>query len=136
MSRSGYSDDLDNWQLIMWRGAVHSAISGKRGQKLLREMLTALDAMPEKALIAHELETADGHYCALGVVGKARGLDMSTLDPEEAESVAKSFDIAGALVQEISYMNDECGFNQTPERRWARMRTWVVNNLNIDGLEG
>lgn len=57
MSRSGYSDDYDgdNWDLIRWRGAVTSAIRGKRGQAFLREALAALDAMPEKQLIAGDL---------------------------------------------------------------------------------
>ena len=48
MSRSGYSDDIDdNWAHIMWRGRVASSIRGKRGQAMLRELLAALDAMPE-----------------------------------------------------------------------------------------
>lgn len=56
MSRSGYTEDCDdNWQLIRWRGAVASAIRGKRGQAFLRELLAALDAMPEKRLIADAL---------------------------------------------------------------------------------
>ena len=45
MSRSGYSDDDEDGRLAMWRGAVQSAIRGKRGQAALRELLTALDAM-------------------------------------------------------------------------------------------
>lgn len=51
MSRSGYSDDydFDNWQLIRWRGAVNSAINGRRGQAFLKELLTAIEALPEKA---------------------------------------------------------------------------------------
>ena len=31
MSRSGYEDGLEMWDLIRWRGAVASAIRGKRG---------------------------------------------------------------------------------------------------------
>lgn len=30
MSRSGYNDDIDNWQMIKWRGQVASAVRGKR----------------------------------------------------------------------------------------------------------
>lgn len=56
MSRSGYSDDLDSWSMIRWRGAVTSATRGARGQAFFREMLAALDAMPEKKLIADDLE--------------------------------------------------------------------------------
>ena len=63
MSRSGYVDEIENWALIRWRGQVASAIRGRRGQRLLRDLLVALDAMPEKELIVHELETASGGMC-------------------------------------------------------------------------
>lgn len=56
MSRSGYVDDMcDQWAMICYRGAVSSAIRGRRGQAFLREMLAALDAMPEKRLISGAL---------------------------------------------------------------------------------
>jgi len=141
MSRSGYTDDQDdNWQMIKWRGMVASATRGKRGQKLLVDLLVALDAMPEKALVAHELETKDGEVCALGALGKARGIDMQKLDPEEPESVAAAFDIATPLAQEIVYMNDEhfdSRWNEAtkryedikPEERWASMRAWVASQI-------
>lgn len=138
MSRSGYYDDIDdNWQMIRWRGMVASAIRGKRGQKLLSDLLAALDAMPAKALIAHELETKDGDVCALGALGKARGIDMSKMDPED---VAAAFDVATPLAQEIVYMNDEYNDSKwdeatkrsvdiSPEERWIRMRAWVASQL-------
>lgn len=131
MSRSGYSDDLDdNWSLIKWRGMVASASRGKRGQKFFMELLAALDAMPQKRLIAHELETPSGEVCAIGSLGKARGLDMSTLDPEDSETVAFKFDIADCLAREIVYVNDEGSFQpETPEDRFARMRKWVASNI-------
>ena len=131
MSRSGYVDDCDEWALIRWRGAVASAIRGKRGQALLREMLVALDAMPEKELISDEL-IQDGDVCALGVVGIARGLDMAKVDPEEYEQVANLFGISVALVREIESENDEGAFyGETPEQRWARMRKWVVSKIAV-----
>lgn len=107
MSRSGYSDDLDEAELNLWRGSVARAIRGKRGQKALREILAALDAMPEKSLAAESLVTADGEYCTLGVLGARRGIDLGKLDPEDWDSVAKAFDIAPALVREIVFENDE-----------------------------
>jgi hypothetical protein len=56
MSRSGYTDDQeDQWAFIRYRGAVTSAIRGKRGQAFLREMLASLDAMPDKRLITGAL---------------------------------------------------------------------------------
>ncbi len=108
MSRSGYTDDLDDqWSLIRWRGAVNSALRGKRGQAFLRELLTALDAMPEKRLASDSLVTADGEFCTLGVVGKARGVNLDALDAEDWEQVAKAFGLAEAMVREIVYENDE-----------------------------
>jgi hypothetical protein len=44
--------DIDQWASIRWRGAVKSAASGSRGQAFFRDLITALDAMPEKTLIA------------------------------------------------------------------------------------
>lgn len=96
MSRSNYSDDLDNWELIRWRGAVQSAINGRRGQKLLREILVALEAMPDKRLITDALEM-DGEVCALGAVCRARRINTEGLDPEDAEGVAGVLNIAPAL---------------------------------------
>lgn len=138
MGRSGYSDGCDNdWSLICYRGAVKSAIRGKRGQAFLREMLAAMDALPEKRLISGDL-VFEGHpefpyphpeediivggdqlvtgggvpvrigeVCAIGSVGLARGVDMSKLDPEDPETVADTFGIATAMAREIVYENDE-----------------------------
>lgn len=131
MSRSGYSDDWDGewWDHIRWRGQVASAIRGKRGQAFLRELVEALDAMPEKRLIANDLAHA-GNVCAIGSVGLKRGVDMSELDPEDYDTIAGQFGIAHQLVQEIEYMNDEAGaWKETPEARWGRMRAWAVRQL-------
>src|SRR5690606_16959194 len=120
MSRSGYSADVSNWDLVRWRGAVNSAIRGARGQALLREMLNAFDAIPEKKLIAHELEDG-GCFCALGVVGNARKLPLSEIDESDPEEVARAFGIAEALASEIAFINDEAGpFLESPEDRWER----------------
>lgn len=147
MSRSGYADDMDDqWALIRWRGAVKSAIRGKRGQAFLREMLAAMDALPEKKLVAWELE-AEGQVCAIGSVGRARGVDMKALDPEDYDTVAGVFGIATPLAQEIVYMNDEYWYwstddkgyivkdengkdkKITPEERFVKMRRWIERQI-------
>lgn len=127
MSRSGYVDDYDDdWALIRYRGAVKSAIRGRRGQAFLREMIAALDALPEKKLIANELREPTGEVCAIGAVGAARGVDMAGLDPDDAETVAATFGISPALAREIVYENDEGVYSrETPEQRFARMRRWA-----------
>ena len=131
MSRSGYTDDCEGWALIRWRGAVTSAIRGKRGQGFLRDLAAALDAMPEKSLITEELEK-DGKVCALGSLGKVRGIDMSNIDPEEREDVAAAFGIPVALASEIMYENDEIGWRETPAERWERIRLWVDQHILIE----
>ena len=157
MSRSGYSDDCDNWALIRWRGAVTRAIRGLRGQAMLRELVQALDALPEKRLASGSLVTDDGEYCALGALGRARGMDMAPIDPDDREAVAQAFGVAEALAAEVMWENDSgvmdeqravnfevCGpmrkwenhtqlrwvANQNAGRiRWEHIRRWAVANL-------
>ena len=126
MSRSGYSDEGDNWSMIRWRGAVAAAIRGKRGQEFLREALSVLDAMPAKELARATLE-ADGQYCTIGAMMHSRGIEMSWDGPED---IAKKLRSTHALVAEIIYENDEYSWlKETPSERWVRMRAWVVGNI-------
>jgi hypothetical protein len=161
MSRSGYHDDCDDPLAAgRWRAAVRSAMQGKRGQAFLKEALAVLDAMPDKRLIAGELvidgnqqrycdlpdivvggdELVDrrgnpmpmGAVCLLGAVGKARGLEMSKLDPHDIDTVAPTFGIADAMAREIVYWNDEGDYDETPEHRWQRMRDWIAKQIRTD----
>lgn len=133
MSRSGYTYECDDyWADIRWRGAVKAALRGHRGQAFLREMLAAFDAMPAKRLISSALEEA-GEVCAIGAVGRTRGLDMAEIDPEDREQVAACFGIAEAMAAEIAYVNDEDGnYSETPEQRFERVRRWVVSELKSE----
>lgn len=130
MSRSGYDDACDGWSLICWRGAVNSAIRGKRGQALLCEMAKSLDAMPIKRLIANELISKTGEVCALGAVAKAKSLNVEGIDPENSGKVSRLFNIAEAMAREIAFINDSDDYyNETPENRWERVREWVKQAL-------
>ena len=136
----------------MWRGMVASATRGKRGQQFFKDLLSALDAMSEKRLIADLLEDGPaGEVCAIGALGRARGVDMRALDPECPEQVAPIFNIAECLAQEVVYMNDEYSRyvhfelpgpprypykahdwyrrEITPEERWQHMRDWVSKQI-------
>lgn len=127
MSRHGYSDDCDN--LAMWRGIIASATRGKRGQAFFRSLLTALDAMPEKRLVEGELQTPDGAVCALGCLGKARGVDLGTVDTHDYEQLSELFDIAPQLAQEVMFMNDDGVRVAGPEARWRIVRDWVSRQI-------
>lgn len=148
MSRSGYSDDYDELfpnACALYGKSLDLALGGKRGQAFLRELVEALDAMPEKRLIADVLideapafippNVVNGaSVCAIGAVGVKRGVDMSGLDVEDAKTVAKTFGIAECMAREIAFQNDESGSfwgsgNETPESRWQRMRHWAVSQL-------
>ena len=134
MSRSGYSDDCSGWDQICWRGAVKSALKGRRGQAFLVELRDALDAMPGKRLIANSLEV-EGEFCTLGVIGVKRGIDMAALDPDDREAVGGAFGISPAMASEIVFMNDEaCWQKESPEQRWLRMRDWVESNIRLKTL--
>lgn len=130
MSRSGYSEDIDDeLELGRWRGVVASATRGKRGQKFLREMLAALDALESKTLIKNDLQTYDGGVCAIGAWGAAKGINMMEIDPEDYERVANICGVAPALVQEIVFMNDEAYWHGGAAARYEKMRAWVEAQL-------
>jgi hypothetical protein len=129
MSRSDYVRDNDALAKGRWRAQVRSSIRGKCGQKLLTDLLQALDQMPEKKLIANELESSNGELCALGVLGKARGLDMRSVDPEQYEEVASLFGITEQLTRQIVFMNDEFYDRDTSEQRYEKMKAWVSRQI-------
>jgi hypothetical protein len=128
MSRSGYSDDLEENLLNLYRGNVDRAIKGKRGQSFLKELAKALDEMPEKRLIRNELISEAG-VCAIGSFCKAHGLDVSKVDECDPQEVGDLVGIARPLAAEIAYLNDDHEnyrfYQETPEQRWSRMREWV-----------
>ena len=129
MSRSGYIDDGWSWGLICWRGAVKRALYGNRGQEFLREMLVALDNLSKKTLISGELVDGD-KVCAIGAVGKARGMPMTDIDPEDNDRIADVFGIARAMACEIMWVNDEQNYEpETPEQRFTRVHSWVTEQL-------
>ena len=130
MSRSGYSDDCEN--VAMWRGVIASASRGKRGQAFFRALLEALDAMPDKRLVEGDLETEEGAVCALGCLGKARGVDLGKVDTYDYDQLGELFNIAPQLAQEVMHVNDETWRVTTPEERWAAVRTWAARKIRIE----
>lgn len=141
MSRSGYSEDYDEQfpnAGALYHKSIVNAINGKRGQKFMRDLIAALDAMPEKRLTTEEL-IQDGAVCAIGAVGLARGIDMTRIDPSNADAVAKAFGIAPGMAREIVFENDEAGCfyatkEETPEQRWQRMRDWAVAQIKTPAV--
>ena len=138
MSRSSYTDDCSNWDIIKWRGMVASAIRGKRGQAFLQRLGFLMDKMPIKGLIKEAVVDDEGCCCALGVVGiKTIPLEQfwREMDPMEdpewsAEMMGRIFNISEVLVREIQYINDDRGpHDESPAQRWERVRNWVEENI-------
>ena len=127
VSRSGYSDECEH--VWLWMGAVKRALHGKRGQAFLREIVAALDALPNKRLIRDELVNEAGECCAIGAVAIYRGLDTSELGYHDPSDVGEAFGIASSMAAEIEFRNDEDFDNVTPERRFELMRAWVVEQI-------
>lgn len=141
MSRSGYGEgDIDDLEGLLahgrWQAIIRSATRGKRGQRFFRDLLAALDAMPEKRLIANNF-VAEGEYCTLGVLAASRGVDLKDLDSEDddvGEDIGPRLNIAQQLARHVMYENDEGTWDserglEAPERRWTRMRKWVEEQI-------
>lgn len=148
MSRSGYNDygcdsPEEQWAQIRWRGAVTSAIRGKKGQAFLKRALKAIDSLDEKELASNTFES-QGQYCLLGAVAKNEGVDLSELndgyddeygdDGESAECLGFQLGIAPAMAREIVWENDSC--SGSGRSRFEHMRRWVISNIKDDQPSG
>jgi hypothetical protein len=140
-----YDYDWEPWMKGQAAGALQSAIRGCRGQKLLRDLVAGLDALPVPELAAGALEDSKtGCVCALGAVRLQRGPEAVPLrfDPTDEDvdwrDLAEPFDIsetlANAVVSQNEYgskRNDE----QSRRRRWLSVRAWAGGHL-IDPAGG
>jgi hypothetical protein len=96
-------------------------------------LVEALDGMPEKRLVAEELETTEGGVCALGCLGKARGVPLDGVDTEDHDKLGAMFNVAPLLAREVMFQNDDdfgyARVEETPEQRWTRMRAWAADQI-------
>lgn len=137
--RISYSDDEEDFpgQYALWQANCQRSIRGKAGQKSLRELETALLALPEKRLIADELENVDGEVCAIGALKKHRGVDVVS-DPEEMEDVGIELGMPRLVAWKVVCLNDieidgvyrEGRFiPATPEERYEQVLQWVQRQI-------
>jgi hypothetical protein len=142
MSRCHYQDeyyDDEPWMYGQQVGALKSAIRGQRGQRLLRDLVAGLDALPTPELSAGALEDeATGCCCAFGAVRRYRGAAAVPLwfHPMEEDldppHYSEPFDVAPALAWAVVAANEEWS-NSNKEaarrQRWERVRAWAVEHL-------
>jgi hypothetical protein len=135
MGRSGFCEDGDDEynSANLWQANIERAVKGKRGQAFFRSLVEALDGMPEKRLVAEELETTEGGVCALGCLGKARGVPLDGVDTEDHDKLGAMFNVAPLLAREVMFQNDDdfgyARVEETPEQRWTRMRAWAADQI-------
>lgn len=152
MSRSGYTDDCEG--INLYRGNVERCLKGRKGQAALREMRDALEAMPEKKLVADAFACDDG-VCAMGALARHRevekgvpfdeaqaavidlarrkGLDEGDVN-SAADCAANALSIPRYLAREVAFENDDhdgfgVGRKDDPEARHARMLKWVNEQI-------
>ncbi len=136
-----YQDDygFEPWMEGQQAGALQSAIRGRRGQQLLRDLVAGLDALPEPELSAGALEDeATGCCCAFGAVRRYRGAAAVPLyfDPMEEDldppHHAEPFDVAPALAWAVVEVNEgwsDSNQESARRQRWVRVRAWAVKHL-------
>lgn len=141
------------WAGIRWAGALKQALNSARGQALLKELESALLAMPAKRLIPYEWADK-GDVCTLGSLDVYRMMGRTGMNWDAARlvvqqtAVERSQDRWGeyhddednpatfakyrlgmtfTLAWEIIYENDEAFYFRTgtPEELHARMLRWV-----------
>jgi hypothetical protein len=141
MSRLYQDDygDAEPWMEGQQAGALRSAIRGQRGQRLLRDLVAGLDALPTPELSAGALEhEATGCCCAFGAVRRYRGAAAVPLwfHPMEEDldppHFAEPFDVALALAWEVVEANEgwsDSNKEAARRQRWERVRAWAVRHL-------
>ena len=141
MSRLRYYDDDDcsTSEEGLRRGWLQSAIRGQRGQRFLRELVAALDALPTPELSSGALEDAKtGCCCAFGAVRRLRGPENVGIwfHPEEEDmtpdNLAEPFGVSNTLAWAVVQVNEDMSEDNTEQarrRRWAEVRSWAVRHL-------
>ena len=139
MSRIRYSDEEDfPGQFGLWQANCNRSISGQQGQSALRDLESALLALPAKRLIAGELDDGED-VCAIGALVRHRHVVLQA-DPEEMVEVGEECGMPRLMAWKIVEVNDMqfdyhyIGSQRiafTPEERYAKMLAWVQKRLLV-----
>jgi hypothetical protein len=149
----GDYDEQFPGQWWLWEANLQRNISGKAGQRSLRELRDALLALPEKKLIETRLADEQGHVCALGALAVKQRVERGEprekvlaamasdsapdeygMDIWEAEqqtlAEAKACGVKGPMAVTIAWENDfGPSSSETPEQRYARVLAWVEKRI-------
>lgn len=143
MSRICWSEDEDYpGQFELWQSNCDRSLLGRRGQNALRELEAALLALPDKRLIAGELDNGDD-CCAVGALARTKETLIDSDDPEEvgiacgmprlvAWKTVEVNDIILSTKWEPPSKEFPHGrsVNLTPEERYEKVLKWVQGCLS------
>jgi len=139
-------DDWEPWMNGQRAGALRSAIRGRRGQQFLRDLVNALDALPEPELSAGALEDKEtGCCCAFGAVRRHRGAESVPLGFHPMEEdvtpdhLTEPFDVSRALAWEVVEAKEGWSKSNLPgarRQRFKDVRRWAVGALLVPPIEG
>jgi hypothetical protein len=140
MSRLCEGDgDWEPWMDGQRAGALRSAIRGRRGQQFLRDLVSALDALPEPELSAGALEDKEtGCCCAFGAVRRHRGAESAPLGFHPMEEdvtpdrLTEPFDVSPTLAWAVVSANEGWCSSNSPQARRQRfrdVRRWAAAKL-------
>jgi hypothetical protein len=149
MSRFEYDDYDSTITQEMWQHNVDLALRGRKGQKALRELLLALDAVPGHRLIRDYLVNPEqGEACAVGAwlaykrIASGQTTDWNdtlralyqqygeTEGWETGDIGRRELRVTGTLAQHIAYRNDDYYRSATtPEQLWQATYDWVRSQI-------
>lgn len=113
------------------------SLAGKKGQAALRELVAALEAMPEKRLCKWAMVDDEGEVCALGAYvlrkriqrGDTYAQAIKTIDHEGenrmSHDLASHYEFPAAAAWAVAFRNDEILDRCSPEERHALMLEWA-----------
>lgn len=126
----GDGDEDFPGQCALYQANCDRSVHGKQGQKSLRELEQALLALPDKRLIADELETQEGEVCAIGALKRFKGIEHVQHDPEvDMDMIGVELGMPRLVAWSVVALNDHEYDYMTPEQRYTAMLNWVQHQL-------
>ena len=128
--RLNYSDNEEYpGQFALWQANCQRSLRGRRGQASLRALKAALLALPEKRLIAHEIQDDTGAVCAVGALAKQQQRNLVTSDPDETVKLGEQCGLPHLVAWKVVEENDITLDAVTAEQRYDQMLRWIEEHL-------
>lgn len=108
MSRFYEADGENPAENLYWPN-LRRACRSKRGQRVLREVVEALLALPQRRLIANAIKEPSGEVCAVGAVAQYKGVDLGEYregDQEDTIQIGESIGMGRMIPWHLGFMND------------------------------